>query len=75
MKTQAVLLENGIPTQCVYTTLANGVKVAYGFTTLEKGGIVQAGVANISRNKKYLQNNELMYILSLKPTCYINQNF
>lgn len=59
--TTAVLIKNGTIIGYTKTTARNGATVAFGTHKLEKGAILEAGRAKVSRAKKYLDNKELMY--------------
>lgn len=71
-QTQAVLLVNSQPIASLSTSAKNGATVSYGYTQLDNGLIHEVGRAKISRNKKYLNDNNLMYHLSMEKPVYIN---
>lgn len=71
-KSEAVLLVNSTPIARLFTTANNGAIVSYGYSRLENGAIVESGKAKVSRNKKYLDNQQLIWELSERNTVYVN---
>lgn len=72
--TLAILVSNsmGIIGTCK-TTARNGAVVSYG-TQLKDGNLLEVGRAKISRSKKYLQNDQLMYDLEMSNSEYAVNN-
>ena len=73
MKSKAVILRAGRPVALTETAAKNGDVVYYGWDTLNGGTALHSvGRGKISRAKKWIDDDALMYALEMKGYAFVN---